>query len=188
MKPLKLAIIGVVCCALLPIIFFSVVALIGGQVVSELATPEDNSGTVGLKVGYRAPEFTVRTIEGREVRSEEYRGKVLVITSSAAWCSTCIYEAEQFAPVYEKYKDEDVEFLTIDIDPRDAIEFIYAFRVNTGTPWTYTDATGGQDLIQDYKLNRFEITYVIDRDGIIRFKDNSITSTDVLEAAIARVL
>ena len=67
---------------------------------------------VGLKEGNVAPAFEVTTIDNTIVNSSDLRGRVVVITSSAVWCPTCVIEAQQFAPVYAQFKDNPITFLT----------------------------------------------------------------------------
>ena len=144
--------------------------------------------SVGLQEGDQAPAFSITTIDGETITSEMLRGQVVILTTSAAWCPTCVIEAQQFAPVYEKYQDEPVTFLTIDIDPNVTVDQIEQFRRDNGTPWAYTQAAGAAQWIQDYKIDRFEITYVIGQDGVIYFKDGEITSSANLDAAIGQLL
>lgn len=166
-----------------------VVALLGaGCTGGDRSAP--NAATppgIGTRVGDRAPDFVIRAVGGPTIRLADFLGKkALVITSTATWCTTCVYEAEQFAAVYPEVRDR-AEFLTVSIDPSDDALAIESFRVNLNTPWFYAIATapGVPDLIRAYALNRFEITYVIDRDGIIRFVDRTITSSAQLRAALA---
>lgn len=97
-------------------------------------------------------------------------------------------EAKQFAPVYQKYKEKGVVFITVDIDPRDSKEFIRRFKTKNNTPWYYTDSQGGMEITKNYSFNRFEITYILDRKGVIRFKDRVITSSDKLDQEIQKLL
>ncbi len=80
-------------------------------------TPVENSGVVGTKVGDTAPEFSTVTSTGQEIQLSDFAGKILVITSTATWCSTCIVEAKNFVPVYTTIDSDEVEFLTVSIDP-----------------------------------------------------------------------
>lgn len=144
--------------------------------------------SVGTSVGDIAPDFSYTTLDGTKVDSAALRGKVVVITSSAAWCPTCIMEAQQFAPVYQKYKDGPVAFITVDIDPRDGKDFIKQFKQNNNAPWDYADAQGGANISQKFGFDRFEITYIIDKEGVIQFRDGVITSTDKLDAEIRKLL
>ena len=97
-------------------------------------------------------------------------------------------EAREFAPVYNRYRNDQVIFLTVDIDPRNSIVAIEQFRIDTETPWTYTDANGGKELIEAFGIRRFERTFVLDKEGVIRFEDGVITTTEQLDQAIAAAL
>lgn len=144
--------------------------------------------SVGTAVGDKAPDFAYITIDGKKVESASLVGRVIVITSSSAWCPTCIMEAQQFSPVYQKYKDEPVVFITVDIDPRNTTEAINRMKQDTNTPWDYTNSEGGFDITQKFGFDRFEITYVIDQQGMIRFEDRVITSTEVLDQELQKLL
>ena len=170
------------------------VLIIGGALILFIGKdgvrndPQIVSGKIGTGIGDRAPDFQVTTISGQTLMSQDLNDKVIVITSSAAWCATCVIEARQFAPVYKEYSDKPVVFLTIDIDPRNSISAIQQFKIDNDTPWDYANAQGASQLISDYKLNRFEITYIIDTEGIIRFKDSGITSSEKLSEELRGAL
>lgn len=76
----------------------------------------------------------------------------------------------------------------MDIDGRDTVAAISDFRKKNNTPWSYTDFSGAQSMIKTYRLDRFEITYVINKQGVIVFKDQIITSSDILRQAVRVVL
>lgn len=164
------------------------VALTAGLLFFKQKINSGKEPAVGNSTNQRAPAFSLTTIDGQLINDQQLEKQIVVITSSAAWCPTCKAEAEQFSPIYQKYKDRGVIFLTIDIDPRDSKEFISRFRTNTNTPWDYADANDAKQMIRDYKLNRFEITYIIDQRGIIRFKDNIITTSEKLDLELAKIL
>ncbi len=166
-----------------------VVALIGGLwYLSTNNGPAQGVQKVGLRVGDTAPDFFVTTLDGSRLSSDELLGNVVVLTSSAAWCATCVEEAKQFAPVFAAHLDDPVRFLTVDIDPRNSKAAIEQFRIDTNTPWTYADTAGSANIIDVFSMSRFEITYVIDQKGIVRFKDSIITTTEKLEEVVSGLL
>ncbi|MBI4130289.1 hypothetical protein HY468_03170 [Candidatus Roizmanbacteria bacterium] len=67
-------------------------------------------------------------------------------------------------------------------------EAIDQFKKDTDTPWDYADAQGGTEIMQKYQLDRFEITYILDKEGVIRFKDSVITSSEKLEQELQNLL
>lgn len=140
------------------------------------------------RVGQPTPSFTITTTDGTTISSDALRGKVVVLTSSAQWCATCQEEAREFVPVYQKYKDKPMVFITIDIDPRDSVASIEAFKKTYQTPWAYADAQGGADIIRQYGMNRFEMTFIIDQKGVLRYSGDVLTRSDILEAEIETLL
>jgi len=170
------------------IIILIIVALAGIGlyfVVGKKSTLQTQAG-VGTSVGDIAPAFSYRTLDGTIIDSASLRGKIIIMSSAAQWCSTCQEEAREFVPIYQKYKDKQVVFITIDIDPRDTKESIEQFKKTYGTPWDYADAQGGREIIQKYGMKRFEMTYIIDKSGKITFNGNVLTHPDKLDAEIQK--
>lgn len=156
---------------------------------ARLARPDSGGGTssVGTDIGQTAPPFEVTTTDGATLRSRDLRGQIIVLTSAAAWCQTCALEAEQLASAYNQDAAREVTFLTVDIDPQDTPEAINAFRTRMQTPWAHASASSAAQLIRDFRLSRFEITYVIDARGIVRYHDASITEAAELVAVLGRL-
>lgn len=164
--------------------FLLALLILSGCISQRQVTRVEATGNIGINEGDTAPEYTIRTIDDEELSSEELKGKVTVITSSAAWCATCELEAKEFAPVYDEFNDKEVKFITVDIDERDTAAAISDFRKKNNTPWSYADFLGAQDVIRIYRLDRFEITFVINKQGVIVFKDQTITPSDTLRQAV----
>lgn len=156
---------------------------------SRLTRPESpGPRSTGTAIGQQAPAFEATTTAGAVLRSKELRGQIVVLTSAAAWCQTCALEAQRLAVVYAEERAGGVTFLTVDIDPQDTPTAIDAFRTRNRTPWAYAPASGAAQLIRDFGMSRFEMTYVIDRRGFVRYRDAEITSADVLKTAIEGLL
>lgn len=139
-----------------------------------------------LEVGQEAPNFQVTTINGKTLSLDSFSDKILVVTSGAAWCPTCILEAKNMNPVFQEFKDKGVEFMTVDIDPVDDERAIAAFQ-RQYAPWHNVHSGQAQEMIKDYGFWRFEITYII-KDGAIHFADVAITDTEVLRNELNEVL
>ena len=77
-------------------------------------------GTV-LRPGERArarqvPDFELPLLSGKgTVSSEELEGSPVVLNFFASWCRPCIEEAPVLQRTYERYKDEGVRFIGVDI-------------------------------------------------------------------------
>jgi len=62
-----------------------------------------------------APNFTLRTLEGKRVKLSDYEGKVVLLSFWATWCAPCKQELPVLQALADKHKD-DVQVLAVNID------------------------------------------------------------------------
>jgi peroxiredoxin len=67
-------------------------------------------------VGYRAPQFTLRNLEGNHVSLESFRGQVVVLNFWATWCVPCRIEMPSFEHLYRRYRSEGLTVLAVSLD------------------------------------------------------------------------
>ncbi len=66
--------------------------------------------------GNQSPNADIIAIDSSKIEIESFKGKLLIIDFWATWCSPCIKEAPFFKKMAEKYKNSNVEFISISID------------------------------------------------------------------------
>lgn len=129
-----------------------------------------------------APAFQLPRLDDpkRAVSVEELRGQVWLLNVWASWCVACLQEHPllvEFArrgvvPIYGlNYKDESGA--------------ARAWLAEHGNPYTLSimDADGRVGI--DYGVYGVPETFLIDRQGVIRFKQIGPVTPDVLENKIA---
>ena len=81
-----------------------------------LVTNSSRTTPTGLGPGKTAPDFKLKTLDGKEISLSDYRGKVVLINFWATWCPPCREEMPLFKRVYERYKDKGFEILAVSTD------------------------------------------------------------------------
>ena len=130
-----------------------------------------------LKVGDKAPEFTLPAVSGKTVSLAQYRGKKNVVISfvPAAWTPVC---SEQWPgyniakPIFEQY---DAQLIGITVDN---IPTLFAWTHQMGELWfpVLSDFWPHGAVADQYGILRSDGTserafFVIDKKGIIRYID-----------------
>jgi len=54
-----------------------------------------------VKVGDKAPDFTVKEAGGKSYKLSDLKGKVVMLQFTASWCSVCRTELEEFDKMKE---------------------------------------------------------------------------------------
>lgn len=125
----------------------------------------------GLKVGEKAPDFTLQTLDGEEVSLADYKGKKVMINFWATWCPPCKAETPHLVNYYnEKAKKENVEILSINAMSTESKsenvgKFIKEYKMEFPV---LIDARG--ELIKQYEVMNFPTSFFVNTKGIIQEK------------------
>jgi peroxiredoxin len=73
----------------------------------------------------KAPDFTLKDLDGDTVSLASQKGKVVFIDFWASWCPPCRESIPRVEALYQKLKNENVAFLGINLenDPRSTKKF-----------------------------------------------------------------
>ena len=126
---------------------------------------EKNFDQEKASVGYFAPQFTLRDIQGNRVSLESYRGRVVVLNFWATWCAPCRVEMPSFEKLYRRFRSEGVAVLAVSID-RNAESAIRKFvdKYELSYP-ILLDTKGEAERL--YPAMSIPFTFIIDKSGRI---------------------
>ena len=113
-----------------------------------------------------APDFTLRTIDGKNLRLQEMRGRVVLVNFWATWCGPCRQEMPHLNRLYEKYRASGFVMLGVNIDEDANNAMGVANKLGLKFPVLLdTD----KKVSRLYDLSTMPSTVVIDRDGRVRY-------------------
>jgi thiol-disulfide isomerase/thioredoxin len=147
--------------------------------------------TTAALVGDRAdslPDFRLPDLEGREIASAEWAGKVLVINYWASWCPPCVREMPTLIRAQQAHDPGHFRVVGIAIDEQDAVEhFLVDHPVN------YAILMGNPDAVEMSRRlgNRMQgvpFTVIFDRGGRRVFSQVGEVSAATLDAQLAPLL
>jgi cytochrome c biogenesis protein CcmG/thiol:disulfide interchange protein DsbE len=132
-------------------------------------------------LGRPAPSFTLALFDGRELRLEDYRGKVVFVNFWASWCPPCRAEAPMLEAMWRELKDRDVLFVgnnTQDEEPK-ARAFVEEFGL------TYANGRDPRGTIAiDYGVWGLPEAFIVDPMGRITYKHIGTIGAGVLLAKL----
>jgi peroxiredoxin len=163
----------------------------GGGGNTNFVTGNDGIATAAQGERAAAPELSGETLEGEQLSTADYKGKVLVLNVWGSWCGPCRLEAKNFEKVYQDVKDQGVEFVGINTRDTSTIPAL-AFEKEWGITYpSLYDPTGKLMLrFEKGTLNPQLVpsTLVIDREGKIAARALQPLSEDKLRGMIEPVL
>ena len=75
----------------------------------------------------KAPEFTLRTVQGDLFQLSDFRGKVVLLNFWGTWCGPCRREIPDFNKLHKKYQKNGLEIVGLTISsgsPKNIMDFM----------------------------------------------------------------
>jgi len=130
-----------------------------------------------VQVGDRAPDFELPAHDGGNVRLSDYRGERAVVLYFYPKDETpvCTKEACSFRDAYQDFVDAGAEVIGVS---QDSVDSHRRFVARHGLPFRLIADTDGElrrayGVPKTLGLMAGRVTYVIDRDGVVRHAFNA---------------
>ena len=114
----------------------------------------------------KAPEFTLKSRSGHNLRLSDYRGQVLLINFWASWCGPCRQEMPLLENLYKRYNKLGFTIMGVNVDTDSTKANNYLKDMSVTFPVVY-DTTNA--VSKSYNVNAMPTTVIVDRNGNMRF-------------------
>ncbi|PKI14347.1 TlpA family protein disulfide reductase [Colwellia sp. 12G3] len=119
-----------------------------------------------LEIGQPAPDFTLKSMAGANLKLTEQRGKIIVINFWASWCGPCRTEMPVLQKFYDKYQDLGVSVWGVNVEQENQAGRDFLADLNLSFPILF-DASNTISAM--YQVEAMPTTIIVDRDGLVRY-------------------
>ena len=162
---------------------------------SDLAEPPDDLAaeialdeeTDARAIGKNAPlNYTVKDMNGANVKLSSYKGKIILLNFWATWCEPCKEEIPDLITLQDQYKD-DIVVLGFSID--DSAEKLREYAARYEMNYPVLVGAGHENIQEAYgPMWGVPVTVIIGRDGRIAKKQSGIRTRAQFEREIKKLL
>ncbi|HAP01809.1 MAG TPA: TlpA family protein disulfide reductase [Bacteroidetes bacterium] len=127
------------------------------------------------------PEIRLTNPEGDSISLSSLKGNIVLVQFWASWCGPCRRENAELVPVYEKYKNDEMQdggtfkIYSVSLDKKKS-----AWRkaiANDGLTWSEQVNDSGDfksSIAQAFSVHQIPTTYLLDQNGMVIGVDLSI--------------
>lgn len=115
-------------------------------------------------LGKKPANFVLKDLDGKKVRLEDYRGKVVALNFWFIGCKPCVMEMPELNEIVEEFKDEDIAFLAIALDKGNNIE-----KFLQKTPFDYQIMPDGRSVTNRYGIFSYPTHLILNKEGEVVF-------------------
>jgi peroxiredoxin len=116
--------------------------------------------------GQAAPDFTLKSASGQNLRLRELRGEVVLINFWASWCGPCRQEMPLLNKIHEQYRKAGFTLLGVNIDDDPAAARDMARKLGVAFPVLLDTDKRVSKL---YDVDTMPATLLVDRNGKVRY-------------------
>lgn len=133
-----------------------------------------------------APAWAAKDLTGAEVKSDQFKGKVVVVDFWATWCPPCRAEIPGYVELMKKYGKDGLVIVGVSMDeagPAVVKAFSDKFGVN------YPMVMGDDKVLAAFGgIEALPTTFLIDRNGQIRDRKVGAEATEDYEKKIVGLM
>ena len=172
------------------IVIAVVVAAVALMLFAGVRMSRKKAGAVTIKpvgkTGSLAPDFQLKSLDGKQVRLSDFRGKAVLLNFWATWCAPCKIEMPWFVDLQKQYASQGLQVIGVAMDDSGQ-DTIAKFAKELGVNYpvligkeSVGDAYGGVEFLPT--------TFIIDRQGKVVNRVFGLAGRSEFEDSIKKAL
>ena len=130
--------------------------------------------------GMAAPNFSAKTIDGKTIKYNDLKGKVVVLNFWFIGCPVCFAQRPKLNEFAAKFAgNEDVVFVAMTADPSSAVKKYIATK-----PFDYHQVADAKPAMDKFVFAGFPKNIIIGKDGKIVYWRTTIHAWDKFESVV----
>ena len=139
----------------------TVALLIGAYAIVSTIYKPDTS----VKIGSKAPEFSLATLDKQVRQLSDFEGKALVINFWGTFCPPCVNEMPALQKQYDQWKDDNVVVLGINLSESNLTVKNFLNQLNITFPIVIDN---NDQIRKKYNVRYYPTTFFVDSSGVIQ--------------------
>ena len=139
-------------------------------------------------IGEIAPDFTLPSLNGGEIRLSEFRGQAVWINFWASWCEPCRIEMPLLMAAFDGYREDGLVILGLNVTEQDTLDAVNSFVDEFHVSYPIVLDEQGHLTNDSYKLIGLPMSVFIDRAGVVKRMVVGAVSEDEIAPFVAEII
>ena len=151
---------------------------------------EDDAAADAKAAGKSAPlNFTLKDMNGVDVKLASFKGKPIVLNFWATWCGPCRAEIPSLVELQKQYADEGKDVVILGISVDDPVDKLKPYAAQMKMNYPVLVGKDHEDVQDAFgPLWGIPVTVFVGRDGNIALKHSGIATKEQFEQEIKALL
>jgi thiol-disulfide isomerase/thioredoxin len=146
--------------------FITVVSMILMMLAGTVPVSESRAAWINDK----APGFSLSDFAGKPMSLGSLKGRIVFINFWASWCGPCKKETPELDKLAGQYSQSEVTVLAVNIDKTRENAEGFLDRLGLLHAYHFTVLLDPESsVVQDYGARAMPTSFIVDREGLIRF-------------------